>query len=73
MKKYCDLYYTTKKHLKGERNNRVPIYHYSYTLWDGFNKTPMQSSLDNEEGEQYYDSEQEAEQQAKEAIQDHYV
>jgi hypothetical protein len=71
MKKYCDLYYTTQKHVKSERNNSMPIYEYSYHIRNEKGEE-LQSSLGNEEGEQYYESEQVAEQQAKEAIQDYY-
>jgi hypothetical protein len=71
MKKYCDLYYTTQKHVKAERNNQAPLFEYSYHIRNEKGEEP-QSSLGNEEGEQYYDSEQVAEQQAKEAIQDYY-
>jgi len=71
MKKYCDLYYTTQKHVKAERNNSAPIYEYSYHIRNEKGEE-LQSSLGNEPGEQYYDSEQVAEQQAKEAIQDYY-
>jgi hypothetical protein len=71
MKKYCDYYITTQRHLKGERNNNFPLYEYS---WHIRNKEgeQLQTSLDNEDGEQTYVSREIAEQQAKEAIQDYY-
>lgn len=71
MKKYCDLFFTTKKHLKGERNNSTPMYEYSWHIRNEKGEE-LQSSLGNEPGEQYYDSEQIAEQEAKDAIEDHY-
>ena len=73
MKKYCDYYYTTKRHLLGERNNSTPRYGYSWTIWNA-KCQQLQSSLDNtEESDMYFDSKEIAEQQVKEAIQDHYV
>jgi hypothetical protein len=71
MKKYCDLYYTTQKHVKAERNNSVPVYQYSWHIRNEKGEE-LESSLGNEPDEQYYDTKEVAEQQAKEAIQDHY-
>lgn len=72
MKKYCDLYFTTRRQFIGERNNTTPLFGYSYHIRNA-SGDELQSSIDNEPGEQYYDSREVAEQQAKEAIQDHYV
>lgn len=71
MKKYCDLYYTIKKHVKAERNNKVPVYEYSWHIRNDKGEE-LESSLGNEPGEQYYDSKQIAEREAKDAIEEHY-
>lgn len=71
MKKYCDYYITTKKHVAGERNNSTPMYEYSWYIRNKEGES-LQSSLGNEDGEQFYVSREVAEQQAKEAIQDYY-
>lgn len=72
MKKYCDYYFTTQRHLKGEVARNIFTYHYSWHIRNAKGEE-IQSSFANEDGEQYYDSREIAEQQAKEAIQDHYV
>jgi hypothetical protein len=71
MKKYCDYFFTTKRHLKGEISNTTAVYHYSWHIRNEKGEE-LQSSFANEDGEQYYDSREVAEQQAKEAIQDYY-
>lgn len=72
MKKYCDYFITTRRHLKGEISNTTPVYEYS---WHIRNKkgVQLQSSFQNEDGFQFFDSRGVAEQEAKEAIQDYYV
>jgi len=71
MKKYRDLFFTTKRHVKTERNNSTPVYEYSWHIRNGEGEE-LESSLANEPDEQYYDTREIAEQQAKEAIQEHY-
>lgn len=71
MKKYCDLYFTIKKHVKGERNNQVPVYEYSWHIRTKYGEE-LQSSFANEPGEQFYDSEQLAEREVRDAIEDYY-
>lgn len=71
MIKYCEMFFTTKRHVKAEINNSVPIYEYSWHIRNDKGEE-LESSLSNEPGEQYYDTREVAEQQAKEAIQDHY-
>lgn len=71
MKKYCDYFFTTKRHLKGEIAKNIFTYHYSWHIRNEKGEE-LHSSLGNEDGEQYYDSREVAEQQAKEAIQDYY-
>jgi hypothetical protein len=62
MKKYCDYYFTTKKMGLGYawfiRNEKGEV---------------LESSLDEEVGECYYENKKVAEQEAREAIQDHYI
>ena len=72
MKKYCDYFFTTKAHKDKEVAKKIWSYKYSWYIRNEKGEQ-LQSSLDNEEGEQYYDSEQVAEQECKEAIQDYYV
>lgn len=72
MKKYCDLFFTTKTHKDKEVSKKIWSYKYSWYIRNEKGEQ-LKSSLDNEEGEQYYDSKEVAEQQAKEAIQYHYV
>lgn len=72
MKKYCDYHFTTKRHLKAERNNNTPIYEWSWHIRNEKGEE-LQSSIGNEPGEQYYDSQELAENEAKEAIQDYYL
>lgn len=72
MKKYCDYYFTTKCHKKNEVAKGIYNYHYSWHIRNEYGEE-LQSSLENEEGEQYYDDKYVAEHQAKEAIQDYYV
>lgn len=71
MKKYADYYITTKRHLKSERNNSTPVYEYSWHIRN-VKGEQLQSSFENEPGDQFYDSRVVAEQQAKESIQDYY-
>lgn len=71
MKKYCDLYYTIRKQVTGERNNETPIVGYSYHIRNK-KGVELESSISNEPGEQYYESSGLAEIQAMEAIQEHY-
>lgn len=71
MKKYCGYYFTTKKHLRGERNNSTPLYGYSWHIRNEQGEQ-LQSSFDNDEGFELFDSREEAEQECKEAIQDYY-
>ena len=77
MIKYCELYLTTRKVLKGERNNITPRYEYS---WHIFSReegkfVELQSSYETteDESEHTYPSREVAIQNGKEAIQDHYV
>lgn len=72
MKKYCDYFITTKRHLIGERNNYTPYYEYSWHLRNKKGEQ-LQSSFENEEGFQTFVSREVAEQECKEAIQDYYV
>lgn len=71
MQKYCDLYYTTQRHVRGERNNSTPLCKYS---WHIRNKEgeQLQSSFENDEGYELFGTREEAEQEAKQAIQDYY-
>lgn len=71
MKKHCDLYYTTKKHYISERNNTTPLWGYSWCIRNATGDL-LQSSIDNEPGEQYYDSREIAENEARDAIEDYY-
>lgn len=76
MRKYCDLYITTRKVLKGERNNSTSLYEYSWHIFsrDTGAFEEIQSSYENEnEEDQTYVSREMAEQGAAEAIQDYYV
>jgi hypothetical protein len=70
MKKYCDYYITTKRHLKAERNNST--YEWSWHIRNAKGEE-LESSLGNEPEFQYFVSKELAEQEAKEAIQDYYV
>lgn len=71
MKKYCDYYITTQRHIKVERNNSTPVYHYSYHIRNKKGEE-LESSFMNEEAFQYFDTREQAEQEAMEAIQCHY-
>lgn len=71
MKKYCDLFYTTKSHKDKEVARKIWSYKYSWYIRNDKGEQ-LESSLDKEESEQYCDSKEVAEQQAKEAIQAHY-
>lgn len=71
MKKYCDYYMTTKHELISERNNSTPLYEYSWSIRDKDGKQ-LQSSWENEPGEQTYVSKEVAEQECRDAIQDYY-
>jgi hypothetical protein len=62
IQKYCDYYFTTKKTNKG------------YT-WNILNekREVLQTSLDNQNAEdQHFETKGDAEQDCREAIQDHY-
>lgn len=72
MKKYCDYYFTTKCHKNKEIAKGIWSYHYSWHIRNE-KGDDLESSLSNEEGEQYYESKEVAEQQAKEAIQYYYL
>lgn len=62
MKKYCDYYYTTRKLKLGY------VWHIR-----NLNGEILQSSLDDEDTEEYYPNKLAAELDAKDAIQDYYT
>lgn len=71
MKKHCELYYTTRRQFIGERNNTAPVYGYSYHIRN-VKGDELESSIDNPPGDQYFDTRGDAEQEAKDAIEEHY-